>query len=269
MNINHTQYIDEVICDFMYFNDEEATDFLLNPDNFQPFHIGLTEAIIKSGYSKNPEDTNAKAAYLSDKLKAIGSSITSKTVASWFIGPQRPKIQSGYRQNMFEVCFALHFSYENVKWFFSHVYFDRCCNCHLIDEAVYYYCFIHELPYAKACELIAIIEEAPEVVPKETEVKANFTQYIQKQINIFQSDEELVSFLISQKYNFHTWNLSALSAINDFVLEILGSNDTKNTIDGLKKEVSYKLTPLYNFIHDNQMTKALISEPSQEYLILL
>ena len=28
-------------------------------------------------------------------------------------------------------------------------------------------------------------------------------------------------------------------------------------------------TPLYNFIHDNQMTKALISEPSQEYLILL
>ena len=29
------------------------------------------------------------------------------------------------------------------------------------------------------------------------------------------------------------------------------------------------VTPLYNFIHDNQMTKALISEPSQEYLILL
>ena len=31
----------------------------------------------------------------------------------------------------------------------------------------------------------------------------------------------------------------------------------------------YFFTPLYNFIHDNQMTKALISEPSQEYLILL
>ena len=38
-------------------------------------------------------------------------------------------------------------------------------------------------------------------------------------------------------------------------------------ITGIEKCIN--LTPLYNFIHDNQMTKALISEPSQEYLILL
>ena len=38
-----------------------------------------------------------------------------------------------------------------------------------------------------------------------------------------------------------------------------------------EKELFQRLgiTPLYNFIHDNRMTKALISEPSQEHLILL
>ena len=39
--------------------------------------------------------------------------------------------------------------------------------------------------------------------------------------------------------------------------------------EGVDLSISIINTPLYNFIHDNQMTKALISEPSQEYLILL
>ena len=63
---------------------------------------------------------------------------------------------------------------------------------------------------------------------------------------------------------------------------VLGIRPLKNEAQGLTREqekrnkrifeilvVLYLITPLYNFIHDNQMTEVLISELLQEHLILL
>ena len=54
-----------------------------------------------------------------------------------------------------------------------------------------------------------------------------------------------------------------------FFEELNNTSTASQSIDIDLYNNNLKYPPLYNFIHDNQMTKALISEPSQEYLILL
>lgn len=242
MNVHYTQYINNSLYD--YSTEDEAFEFLTNPSSFRPFSEGLTEAIHRSGYSGSLNDTKEKTVYLFNKLKEIDSTIKNdftKTITSWFKGTHAPKVDARYRENMFKICFALNFSYEQVEWFFSHVYFDRCCNCHLINEAIYYYCFLHGLPYLKAQELIAIIENAPEKQPIIKEEQPIFTQFYKEQIQSLQSEDALIEFLIDQKYNFHTWNQSAQDKINTLIHEILGHDKTQKTIDKLRAEVARKL----------------------------
>ena len=125
-----------------------AADYLKNPDNFRDFDEGLKELMYKQGY-----DRKLNYLELSDilyqNLKSIGSTIKPATVTSWFNKEHRPKVEAGYRQQIYEICFALKLDYNDTKWFFHHVYYDRAFNCHTIDESVYYYAFIHRLSYQK------------------------------------------------------------------------------------------------------------------------
>ena len=236
INYAYTKKINDFIK--QNYEDQEAIKFLLDPMNFRDFSVGLTEAITKSGYTEDPNNIKLKTKYLSSKLKSIGSSICSKTIYSWFNGDRRPKIEPCSRKRMFEICFALEFSYDDVKWFFSHVYFDRCFNYHILEEAIYFYCFKHNYPYSKALELIAIIQEFPEEVQTHPELEGNYTHILQEKLMRIDSEEELISFLNTQKSNFHIWNQSALNMINSFVNNIRGSKE-KN-FESIKKLIAEK-----------------------------
>lgn len=226
MNTNYTTWITNIADNYdeLYFSDtDDALDFLFNPNNFRPFHKGLTEFIQRTGYRDIPDDATAKTDYLMKKLRSIHSTIERKTVASWFSTEHRPKIENSSRAHMYEIGFALNASLEDMNWFSSHVYLSRCFNCHRIDEAVYYYCFSHKLSFETAKELIDKVTSAPASV--QGDHAPLDTQRIQNDLSRLSSIDELVDYLITNKKSFDTWNLGASSQIDALYKMLINKDD--------------------------------------------
>lgn len=216
--------------DFDYI---EALNFLNNPNNFRPFSEGLIELLERNVSSITFHNNGDRTDYLYKKLLSINSTITKSTIAGWFSGKRRPKLVSNSRLLMYEVCFALELPISEVFWFFHHVYFDRSFNCHMIDEAVYYYCFLHHLTYHDAKSFLAKIMETPEKESMDSELI--YTQAIRKRIDSFSSSEELISFLSDNKSSFNKWNVSAKDKIADLLSHICGKEGDKRIIKESQK----------------------------------
>ncbi len=240
MNDCFTIYNQKDINDYCYIDYlDEAVDYLTNPDSFRSFDKGLTELLIKKGYSGDTNNIKELSEYLIARLRKINSSIGIATVTSWFSGNHSPKVEAGSRNKIYEICFALELSYEETVWFFHHVYYDRAFNCHTITEAVYYYCFLHNLTYTEAQQTIQEVENTP-ALATDLEETANYTQFVKNHIRELQSVAELKEFLIPNKHNFNSWNQSALRMLNKLVLELIGPPESKATIDKLKRNINEK-----------------------------
>lgn len=218
-----TQSISDSLWCFDDDNPEDALAFLNNPENFRSFSQGLTELMRKCSRDV-PDDIDQKAAFLCAKLKAIGVSKTQNAIKEWFQDTHRPGFASNSRIMMFQVCFALHASYENVKWFFQHVYFDRCFNCHTIKEAVYYYCFANGLGYEHAGKLLQTIDSFP-AAERSDETGILVTREIRSRLDNCSSDQALLNFLKKNKGMFRQWNTTASEAIRRYLAEIRGNKD--------------------------------------------
>lgn len=243
MSINYTEIASNKIKDFKSpYDNEYALDILKSTDFFRPFNHGLDTLIQKHGYDKSMSDNSSKSDYLYNKLKEIGSEIEEKTVFSWFIGEHRPKIEPSSRKRMYEICFALHLSIDEAKWFFQHVYFDRCFNCHIIEEAVYYYCLLHSLSFNRAKELIRIISDSENNTTKNFELEiSNPTLYITEQIESFKSENDFLHFMKLNKSSFNSWNVSSYNFIKEYLAELTGSNKVDASyIDKIKRQIKRK-----------------------------
>ena len=240
MDTNYTSYMENKVTQYINLNpmDYEEIDafceFIINEEISWPFHKALTKLLEISDYSKDLTNNEEKTEYLFKKMKALPCDITKTTIRAWINGTQRPKLEHSSRERMYQLCFALQLSYENVKWFFHHVYLTRCFNYHTIKEAIYSYCFQHKLTYSTALKLIQIVSEAPEPTTS-IEERKNYTKFVQEQIDSFHSEDELLHFLITNKHNFHAWNQTALSHIYALWEEIIGVKNNQEAIETLQK----------------------------------
>lgn len=241
MKQNYTISIQKSINNYPSYEDiEGALDFLKAPESFRTFDLGLIELLKRKEYSGNLDNRTEMADYLISKLRDIHSTIEEKTVYSWFYGEHRPKIEAGYRRQIYEICFALHLDYSETVWFFQHVYYDRAFNFHTIEEAVFYYAFLNKHTYAEALSIIQEVNDAASVRLEENAFSAGYTRFIQNRIVDFRSDKELKEFLILNKSRFDLWNISALNTLNDLVHELIASEEAKQEIDALKRTLSRK-----------------------------
>lgn len=238
MSRNYTADIQKSINN--YHSDKgNPVDFLKAPDSFITFDLGLIELLRRKGYAGNLENKYEMSDYLAQKLNCIHSTIKKETVDSWFFGQHRPKIEAGYRRQIYEICFALHLTYDETVWFFQHVYYDRAFNCHTIDEAVFYYAFLNNLTYMESLSIIDEINtSACTNTIENNNSPNNYTQFVQNCIANLHSTKDLKEFLISNKSNFDTWNRSALNKLNCLIGELLASEASKKEIDNLKKMIS-------------------------------
>ncbi|MBQ8798692.1 MAG: hypothetical protein IJZ55_03890 [Lachnospiraceae bacterium] len=242
MNKNYTQYNSDSIYSFMDEDGaDKAMDFLRDPDNFRAFHQGLSEIMIKKEYACTDTSPNEMARVLSKKLQEIGSPISLTTVISWFTGEHRPKIEAGYRKQIYEICFALNLSFEETIWFFNHVYYDRAFNCHTIDESVFYFCFKNGMSYKDALTIIDEVEQAP-ATSSSAKKYPNYTLFVKQRVEDIKSKEELISFLVLNKENFSTWNETAYALLDNLVNELLPSENAKNEIEKIKRKIKLKNT---------------------------
>lgn len=236
-NYGYTEEMNESINDF--FTDEmeeEAFKFWLDSNNFRSFGEGLTVILGRAGYTGDQDSVEDKSQYLFKKLKETGSKTGIKTIRSWFEGTRRPKVEHSSRQKIYEICFALSLSIDDVKWLFHHVYFDRCFNFHNIEEAVYYFCLKFKLSYTKAQNLIEEIKTKKNENMEDVEIGVNYTQFIEDQIKNMESEEELVAFLATEKNNFDEWNHSAYQIILELYEKIMGTQESKELVKKLREK---------------------------------
>lgn len=208
---------------------QEGYKYLKDTSNFCSFAEGLTELIKNYGYDGQLEDTVSKTNFIISKLQSIGVSITKSTVKDWFNNKRRPL--SGSRNVIFQICFALLVSLEDIKDFFRRVYFEKSFNCHTIEEAVYYYCFKEELTYSHAKQLVNTINNFHVYKNKPSNV---FTKEIRDSIDRYSSDEELLFFFKENKSIFTQYNVTALDFINKLYNNIRGKKEDKDVIEAFK-----------------------------------
>lgn len=240
---NYTTLIEQSLSQFKGISasheniyDMDIKEFITDASSFRPFSEGLTELLKRADFPGDLNNSNEKADYIIEKLKLINSNIENETVFSWITGKHRPKIEPGSRKRMYELCFALNLSAELVTWFFEHVYHDRCFNCHNIDEAVYYYCFLKKLTYQNAKDIIEKIAAAPAC--QITEKTPLYTKFIRNRIETLDSTDSLIKYLIANKSSFDTWNVSALSQIHYYFEQLTGPKNTEDIINSLKRSWS-------------------------------
>ncbi len=235
MSTTFTQSSNESIWNIHTLDDDpiKAIDYLNNKENFRSFSEGLTELMCKYSYTGSIYDNEEKTNFLYSKLLSIDVKITKSTIKDWFSDKRRPSFFSNSRTIMFQICFALSVSIDDVRWFFSHVFFDRTFNYHTVKEAVYYYCFLNHFSYTHANKLLDIINELPET---ELSTNANiiFTTKIQNQLKHFKNDEELIEFFRDNKNIFHTWNQTAKKNIYALLSEIHKKKNDKDCFDSFK-----------------------------------
>lgn len=240
MNESYTIFNQNSTYDYTSLDDiDDAIDYLKNPSSFRSFNIGLTELLVKKGYSGKTNDINALSEFLISRLKKINSDISKGTVTSWFSGERRPKVEHDSRSTIYEICFALELSYEETLWFFHHVYYDRAFNCHIIGEAVYYFAFKNKLTYTEAQAIIKEVTQASTLCTA-SDTSEIYTQLIKNRIDNLESVAELKAFLIQNKNDFNTWNKSALDLLNNLKYIFIGSPESKAVIDKLKRRISPK-----------------------------
>lgn len=234
---NYTQYNSDSIYQFL---DEEATsaaiDFLKDPSNFRAFNQGLSEIIIKKGYVPENATPNDISQVLYKKLTDIGSSLSLNTVSSWLSGEHRPKVEAGYRKQIYEICYALNLTFNETIWFFHHVYYDRAFNCHTIEESVFYFCFKNKISYKESLNIIKKIEDSP-VITSSSKKTSNYTLFVQQSIEEIESTDELISFLSLNKENFSSWNESAYQTLDNLIKKLLPSENGKKEIDKIKRKI--------------------------------
>lgn len=240
MTISYTKFNSDSIYHFSNEDDtDDAIEFLKDPTNFRAFHQGLSEIMLQKSYVAKSATPNEMAQVLSAKLTEIGSSLSLSTVNSWFTGEHRPKVEAGYRKQIYEICYALKLDLEETLWFFHHVYYDRAFNCHTIDESVFYYCFKNHISYKAALDIIAKIKDSP-IVSSSSETSPNYTSFVQQRIEEIDSIDELISFLSFNRENFSSWNESAYNKLDDLVSKLLPTENGKNEIAAIKRKMKRK-----------------------------
>lgn len=237
LNDNYTQYNSDSIYQFLDEDDaSEAIDFIKDPSNFRTFNEGLSEIMIKKGYISDSTAPDEISQILYKKLTDIGSSLSLNTISSWIKGDHRPKVEAGYRKNIYEICYALNLTFNETIWFFHHVYYDRAFNCHTIDESVYYFCLKNNIAYKDSLDIIKEIENSPDNTSSYEET-SNYTLFIQKTIDKIESVDELITFLTLNKANFKSWNASAYQTLEDLVKDLLPSENGKKEIEKIKRKI--------------------------------
>ncbi len=221
MQEKFTEFIENKVASYPadHCDDEryfEEIDFLNN--DLRKFGSGLSELMEKCGYNGS-DDPLEKADYLDKMLNNIGVSFTKVTLKKWFSNDARPKVQSDSREKMFQICFALGATAEVTKWFFHHVYFDRCFDCRQLKEAVYLFCMKNGKTYEQAVSLYEKVSALAEISDNGNS-EICYTVYLNNEISSFHTEEEFIEYVKNEPQNFKVSNKKIREYIALFVAEL-------------------------------------------------
>ena len=169
------------------FEDENFMEELLDVARlFRPFSEALDGFIRERGFSGDPTDAGAKTAFIRGVFLQAGMT-PPREIREWFESGQPVK-----RETVFRICFAFGLDGGETDDFFRRIYArERGFDCHLMREAVYYFCLNNALTYADALE---ILSGAPEPGGRR-DGGTVYTGSIIAELNELETREELAEYL--------------------------------------------------------------------------
>lgn len=246
MTTNYTNRMEKIITNYPFPEQSKyALEDLKTTDFFRSFCEGLMELMQRTHHATRKDSPKTCAEQLYEQLQNIGSSLKRETVLSWFSNDAvRPKIEPSSRREIYEICFALGCSLEETQWFFHHVYFDRSFNCHNIEEAVYFFCFLQKLSYSDAQDMIMEIKNYNAPAPSINTDTTHLTFLLMQKISSFSGKKDFLHFIKKNLPVFDSWNKSSVAAIRSLLNELTGA-DRMSTED-IKKKIKEPLRKKWN-----------------------
>lgn len=188
--------------------------------SFRTFDAALDEFIVQKGYSGDIADVDAKVKFIKEKFDKAGIPIEMRILRGWF----QKHTQAGKREIAIKFCFAFQLTLEETQDFFQRVYLQRNLDCHNIQEAIYYYCICRHLSYSEAQALIAKAPSQDGKGPVDFSADVLYTGTIIRELERFQSPEELLAFFTENSGQFGYNNATAKRYINELWRRIAGEN---------------------------------------------
>ena len=154
---------------------------------FRPFSVSITEFISEHGYQGDASDIDAKVAFIRAAFTKADMD-APREVREWFTLQQPIK-----RDTVFQICFAFSLDGGETDEFFRRIYTkERSFNCHLIQEAIYYFCLNNGLTWADA---LNIQSRVPLTGKNAGGCNAVYTGSIVAELNDLESKEALIDWL--------------------------------------------------------------------------
>ena len=217
---DYTQFLSQKGNSISPEDENYIQELLEIASSFRTFDAALDEFIAQKGYTGNLADTDAKVRFIKCKFDEAGIPIEARILKGWF----QKHTQAEKRDYAIQFCFAFHLTLDETQDFFRRVYLQRNLDCHTIREAIYYYSIRHRLSYSEAQ---ALIEKAPKESgkgPVDLHSDVLFTGTIVKELDRFQSPEELLAFLTANSSQFGYNNATAKKYICELWRRIAGEN---------------------------------------------
>ncbi len=192
--------------DSLSFEDDDFPKKLLGIARlFRSFPEAMDEFILAHGFTGDPADTGAKAAFIRSAFERAGMT-PPREIREWYTLSQPIE-----RETAFRICFAFGLSGWETDDFFRRVCMKgRSLDCHRIEEAVYYYCLNAGLDWAQAQD---ILKALPAPDPDSGTGETVHTGSIIAGLNGIGTREELIAYL--------TENVNAFTANNVTAREII------------------------------------------------
>ena len=173
---------------------------------FRPFSAAITEFISEHGYEGDPCDIDARVAFIRTVFSKAGMD-APREIREWFAAGQPVR-----RDTVFQICFAFGLNGTQTDDFFRRIYTkERSFNCHLMQEAIYYFCLNHGLSWADALDLQAQVPPAGKDAAGGDVV---YTGSIIAELNTLESKEDLIVWLNENADRFEGYgNVTAYETI--------------------------------------------------------
>ncbi len=199
----------------IYWEDENFVEELLQVVQlFRPFLVAMDEFLAEHGYNGDLVDVDAKVAFIQETF-ASANMDTPREIREWFAG------QPVKRNTVFQICFAFGLDGGETDEFFRRIYTkERSFNCHLVQEAIYYFCLNNGWTWADALDIQSQVPLAGKGDGKHEEV---YTGSIIAELNGLDTKEELITWLNDNIDKFVRSNVTAYATIRRMWEQVAGS----------------------------------------------
>ena len=192
--------------DSISWEDDDFIDNLLAVAQlFRPFSVAMDGFLLEHGFAGDITVIDEKVAFIRSVFDKANMD-APREVREWFFTGQPVK-----RDTVFQICFAFGLDGGETDEFFRRIYTkERSFNCHLVQEAIYYFCLNNGLNWAGALD---IQSQVPLTDKDAGSGDVVYTGSIIAELNHLESKEELLTWLNGNMDKFVGSNVTAYETI--------------------------------------------------------